>query len=309
MHKAQTRQWIKRAQIGAVVLLLAAGAMAVMPGSWTGAGAPAAPRISKPRQVASSATAFAVNTAELAGRLANISMPMPKDKPPPPPPPPPPAPTDQPHEEPSPVTAWEYIGGIIGPSLRKAVVTVAGDKRMVSEGDVVADAKVLAITSDFIVLDEKGEERRIDRKQKTDRLAMSGGGSAIAAGKNGKSAAGAGAGGAGAAGAGSGMDAAAVAAAAARARAGGPTGAAAMDPRLRKLAKDRMDKEVKGAAPGEGIEPMNDKTRRIFAEIMRTNGGVPPSPEMLAKYGLGRIEPNDDDMAIIHGLIEEQAGH
>lgn len=297
MHKAQTRQWIRRSQVGAAVLLLAAGALAMAPISWS-----SAPAVLKPRAAVASGKSAASGAARtdmssLAGSLGSVVMPMPLEKPPTPPAPVTPAPPETP-EEPK-VTLWEYIGGIIGPSLRKAIVTVEGEQKMVAEGQEIGAVTVHAITADFIMIEEKGEERRIDRKARKERMASAGGisnGSSLvgvngANGMNGK-------GGANAA-AMSGLDPAAAAAAAARNRALG----AQIIGRKPTKAEKGDTKEVKG---GEPAEPMNEKTRRIYADAMRANGGVPPSPELLQKMGLPRMDPNEDDINEIRRLLFEE---
>lgn len=291
MDKARTKAWIRRSQIAGGVLLLAAAGLAFanIPGL---GGAPPLPEAKPvtPPKIAIGAVAAHVEPDSLASRLNALSMPMAAEKPPAPPPD---KPKDEPPPEPPAIAkiVWEYIGGIIAPSARRAIVSIDGEQKMLSEGQTEGDTRLQAVTSDFIIISKNGEETRIDRKALKERFGVASGPSvtispsALAAARL-------------AAANGQGMAPGSMLGAGG-AQGGKPTPIAGAANPKDAAAKSRAEKAKNERFSDPAVR---EKIRSIYAEAMRSNGGEPPDPATLAKYGIEGFEPNEEEL---HRIREE----
>jgi hypothetical protein len=267
---------IKQAQAAAVILLLTGAALALAPISWGEASAGRPQRV--PRTVAQSAGSGVerlLDESSLAAKLRAIAVPMPSEA----------APVARPSQEapaaePAPAaTVWEYIGGLIGPGARRAIVTLSGSQRMVSEGDVVEGSQVNAITADFIVLEEKGVEKRLDRKNHKERKSIASLGGKAGAGKGG-------------------MDAAA----AIRARQGRASSAMGKPPKGKMVGNEAPPGKVQGAIREQEL---HDKMRQAYIDAMRQNNNQPLDAAILSKFGLEGFEPTPEEIEEMTNLIKE----
>lgn len=286
MNKSRTKAWTRRAQITGGVLLLAAGGLAIanIPGLGGSGEMPSAKAVAVPKLSVGVAVAH-VDPEGLASRLNGLSMPMGQEKPPAPPPP-----VEETTAEPTkePVKAevvWEYIGGIIGPAARRAIVTIEGVQKMMAEGQDEGGTTLQAVTADYIVVAKGGEEKRINRKALKERFATAASPgpkmSASAAAAARLAAAGA-----------NGLGAGSLAGSA------GPAGA---KPLNIAGAPNPKDAAAKAAADKVKNERFSDpavraKVGRIYADILRSNGGERPDPATLAKFGIEGFEPSDEEI-------------
>ncbi|MBL8757888.1 MAG: hypothetical protein JNK35_05605 [Phycisphaerae bacterium] len=286
MDKARTKAWIRRSQIIGGVLLLAAAGLAVANIPGLGGAAPLPePKPVTPPKIAIGAVAVHVEPDSLAARLNALSMPMASEKPPAPPPD---KPKDEPPPEPPAIAkiVWEYIGGIIAPSARRAIVSIDGEQKMLREGETEGDTRLQAVTSDYIIISKDGEESRIDRKALKERFAVASSGPSVTISPS---------------------VAAAARLAAANASgmtpgsalgAGGSASGKALPISGAANPKDAAAKAQAEKAKSERFaDPaVREKLRAIYAEAMRSNGGEPPDPATLAKYGIEGFEPSEDEL-------------
>lgn len=164
MHRANVERWTRRAQIGGAALLLGAGGLALMPGSWAAGEAGIDPiEPPKPPRFAERTRVPVADAFEIGSNWAAVSPEMPREDPPvklaegtgengepavPPPPPPPP---------------WRYLGSIVGPSWSMAIISVNDQQRLVRVGETIeGGASLAAIHADHVVVSENGKERRQD---------------------------------------------------------------------------------------------------------------------------------------------------
>jgi hypothetical protein len=162
MQRSKVNTYTRRAQIGGVALLLLSTGLAVAPGSWASAWSRAEAPAPAPAPVttATAPKVEPVDAVELASLLAIAAPEMPREDPPAPavaeagpgkgetaaPPPPPPR--------------WRYIGSILAPTWKRAIVVVGEQQKMVLEGDAIDDkTTVVAIASDHLLVRENGVER------------------------------------------------------------------------------------------------------------------------------------------------------
>ena len=185
MHRAQVRAKTRRAQIGGAVLLLAATGLAVAPGSWAvGRGALEPPVAAKPERREAKPEALELPDASLLAMAFNDASPaMGREAPPlkqeggigpgagngttgePAPPLPPPLP------------AWKYVGAIIGPGVRKAIVSVDDKQQFAAEGERVRDDEIVEVMPDKLVVRRAGVERDVPMADKAERpVSVSAGG-------------------------------------------------------------------------------------------------------------------------------------
>lgn len=171
MNRAATRSLIMKSQAAALVLALGGAAIALSPSPFSGVTKaefrPPAAANAAPKRSAST-----VDTS-LASSLVAISLEQQRE-PPPAPPPPPGGDAKKPEVQTPAEVVWEYIGGLIGPSSRRAIVSVGGDQRMVKEAETIDGVRVNAITADFITIEREGKENRIERKKKERIVAAAG---------------------------------------------------------------------------------------------------------------------------------------
>jgi hypothetical protein len=174
-HRQITRKKARAWQVGAIALAgLAAGAAVLpmqkilTPGALvqgetpgdTGA-QPVEPALLPPQ----------VDTQQIARVLGAVG-----EKAAPPPPPPPPAPvasngqggtTPPPPVAPPPSPALAYVGSIITPRSRHAVVRVGEARRLVREGDEVDGARVVLVEPDQLTLERGGREDVVRLQERT----------------------------------------------------------------------------------------------------------------------------------------------
>lgn len=172
MHRAQVRATTRRAQIGGGVVLLAAAGLAVAPGTWAvGRGALEPVVVEKIEPRASGPEPIELPDAGLLAMALNGASPeMGRDPPPPkqgetsgsdnaeppaPPPPPPPA--------------WKYVGAIIGPGVRKAIVSVDDKQQFAAVGEKVREDEIVDVKPDKLVVRKGGVERDVLVAEKVDR--------------------------------------------------------------------------------------------------------------------------------------------
>ncbi|MGD9690088.1 MAG: hypothetical protein AB7K52_10585 [Phycisphaerales bacterium] len=168
MKRSSVKSWMVRSQAAAGVLLVAGAAIALAPIDF-GGNVPEARYVAPPPLKPVDAKAAEPLDPALSARLIAIALEQPSE---PKPAPPPADPLTQPDQPPAPPKiVWEYLGGLIGPSSRRAIVTLSGEQRMLKEGDVVDGTRVNAITATYIMVEEDGAEKRINRKDKQERLA------------------------------------------------------------------------------------------------------------------------------------------
>ncbi|MFN0012054.1 MAG: hypothetical protein ACKVS8_10465 [Phycisphaerales bacterium] len=171
MHRAQVKVITRRAQIAGGVLLVACVGVALMPGSWA-VGRSALEPVPAPTLPPPAPVPVAVDlpdAALLASALNSATPDMPRDPAPPeagtpegedaPPPPPPPPPTP----------AWKYVGAIIGPGVRKAIVSVDEKQHFADVGEKVQGDEIVDVQADRLVVRAGGVEREVMQAAKTDR--------------------------------------------------------------------------------------------------------------------------------------------
>ncbi len=286
MNKTHTKAWTRRAQISGAVLLLAAGglAFASIPGLGGVGDLPEAKPVTPPKLSVGIAAAH-VDSEGLAGQLNRLSMPMGQEKPPPPPAPVATSP-DEPQPSPTKVeVVWEYIGGIIAPAARRAIVTIEGVQKMLTEGQSEGETRLQAVTADYIIIAKGGEETKIDRKALKAR-------SGLASANGIKPSASAAAAARLAAAANQGLGAGSAAGAS------GPVGSKPLNVAGAANPKDAAARALAEKAKNERFSDpaVRDKVGRIYADIMRSNGGERPDPATLAKFGIEGFEPSDEEV-------------
>ena len=160
--KRKTLFW----QVGAVALLAAAGAALALP-QITALFAPPDAKVREtivPPQTRDT-TDYSQLALDAALKGANGTGPVIAALPPPvepvmggvvEAPPPPPAATD-----------WSYLGSIITPAKRSALVRVDGQQQIYSIGSTHADAKLVTIETEFIEVEMGGEKKKIALNERT----------------------------------------------------------------------------------------------------------------------------------------------
>ncbi len=173
MHRAQVNAITRRAQIAGGVLLVACVGVAFVPGTWAVGRAALEPlQVPLPPPEPPQPPPPDLPDAALLASALNAAMPdMPRDAapagtepgtpggetPPPPPPPPPPAP------------AWKYVGAIIGPGVRKAIVSVDDKQHFAGVGEKVQSDEIVEVHPDRLLVRAAGVEREVMQAAKTDR--------------------------------------------------------------------------------------------------------------------------------------------
>ncbi len=149
-------------QVGAVALLATAGAAIALPQIRTFF-APAAPnqRTEVTPPPPPKPTDYSKLEIVLAGKGASATGSQVAAAPPPPVPDPTAAVPQGPVAE-APLTAWEYLGSIITPSKRSALVRVDGQQQIYSIGSTHGDAKLATIETGFIEV-EMGADKEMKK--------------------------------------------------------------------------------------------------------------------------------------------------
>ncbi len=171
MHRAAVAKRTRRAQALGGVLVLGALGLSVAPGTWAvGRGAlepidvprpPERPPPPDPVEVPDGALlALALNGAspamprEAPPPVAGETAPEPGETPAPPPPPPP---------------VWTYVGAVIGPGVRRAIVSVDDKQRFASVGESVRDDEIVEVQPDRLIVRRAGVEREVPLAEKVER--------------------------------------------------------------------------------------------------------------------------------------------
>lgn len=166
MLYGQAKAGTKRAQMAGVACLAAAVGVLVLPSDWTGLGVPASVNAAieqggSPPSRSGNGDRLGASTKELALALDGVvSMTVAKEQPPAPPPPVdtatgevPPAPP------PPPKIVWKYLGAMLAPGFKRAIVREDQKQRMLSVGDAYDKARVIDIFADRLrVRDDNGNE-------------------------------------------------------------------------------------------------------------------------------------------------------
>ncbi len=159
IHHRVAKRWVRTAQIAMLV-----GAVGVVPIIVLGMPSAApisvpdlkpAPPKPDPKSQDQEASALPVDSTAIASRFVQVAN-NPKPKPPenegesngkPPPPPPP---------------AMKYLGAIIEPGTRAALMVLDNRQRMLWVGDKVGNVELAAVEPDHVMIKENGVERRLD---------------------------------------------------------------------------------------------------------------------------------------------------
>jgi hypothetical protein len=165
-HRQIARKKARAWQVGAVALLAGAGALAAFPihsmlvpkAKPIDTTPPDAPATETLAPVDAAQLAAAANTLKLATKWKPPETPMD-----------PPADTEGPDVAtgPTPPVApvatgeWFYIGSIITPRSKRAMVRIDEDQHMMTVGDAVSDTKVVAIEPEAITVERNGQRRDI----------------------------------------------------------------------------------------------------------------------------------------------------
>jgi len=160
MDRAQVGRTTRQAQTVGIILLAAGAAIAVLPTGLfsehadtpaTLLPAPPGPEAPKaPPPVPFDLAMAMENSAptdqpreQAPATDANDTTPGAEPTPPPPPPP-----------------TWRYVGSIIGPTLRRAVLAKEDQQKLVSEGETIGDWQIVSIAPHSLTILEHGTERQ-----------------------------------------------------------------------------------------------------------------------------------------------------
>lgn len=157
MHRAKVGRLTRQAQIASALLVGGAVVLAVVP---TASDEPVAvapipkapPKDTTPKRPPP-------DPFELAAAMENAS---PLDAPSPAPPVVPGESTvaaAEPAPPPPPPAQWRYVGSVIGPTLRRAVLAKEDQQKIVSEGESIDDWTIKTITPKSLTIVDKGVER------------------------------------------------------------------------------------------------------------------------------------------------------
>jgi hypothetical protein len=155
MHTDHARALMRRMQLVAGVVGAGAVAAAVVPVK-----APEYEPVAKPAPAKASAESgvpVELDLAQLTSALELVAPPVqvkppapvaakPADEPPPPPPKP----------------VWRYLGGLLTPDIKRAIVVVKDKQRLLKVGDKVDEGELTAIEDSHIMVRIDGENTRFD---------------------------------------------------------------------------------------------------------------------------------------------------
>lgn len=159
MDRAQVGRTIRQAQTVGIVLLAAGAAIAVLPTGLFSEQAQTPATLLPPAPKAEAPKAAPPVPFDLAMAMENSApTDLPREQapavegaadpgaaPPPPPPPPP---------------AWRYVGSVIGPTIRRAILAKEDQQKLVAEGETLGDWQILNIAPNSLTILEHGSERQ-----------------------------------------------------------------------------------------------------------------------------------------------------